>query len=123
MWRSRVRISAGAAKGGVFGTVFSYVLLAWSGLGASFGPPLLASLYWRRVTWGGALASLISGTAACILWIALGYKKATGVHEILPAFALSTLLLIVFSLLTHPPSDADEFLEAMAPPEQEPGTQ
>ncbi len=108
-------VSAGAAKGGVFSTVFSYVLLAWSGLGASFGPPLLASLYWRRVTWGGALASLISGTAGCILWVASGLKARTDINEILPAFALSTLLLVVVSLLTRPPAEADEFLGAMAP--------
>jgi sodium/proline symporter len=99
----------------VFKTVFSYVLLAWSGLGASFGPPLLLSLYWRRASRWGAFASLLSGTATCVLWIALGLKKSTGLHEIVPAFLLSTLLMIIVSLLTRPPADADEMLESMKP--------
>lgn len=117
-----VILAAGAlswitAHGGhrVFQTVFSYVLLAWSGLGASFGPPFLLSLYWKRATRAGALASFISGTATCIFWIALGLKAATGLHEIVPAFALSTVLMIVVSLLSRPPEDADELMKAMEP--------
>ena len=62
-----------------------------------------------------ALASLISGAAGCILWVAVGLKDATKINEILPAFALSTLLMVVVSLLTRPPAEAGEFLGAMAP--------
>ncbi len=103
------------AQGGhrVFQTVFSYVLLAWAGLGASFGPPLLVSLYWRRATRAGALASFISGTTVCILWVALGLKKSTGLHEIVPAFLLSMLLMITVSLATRPPENAGELMRDM----------
>ncbi len=97
-----------AGGGDVFQTVFSYVLLAWSGLGASFGPPLLLSLFWRRASGAGALLSFLSGTAGCVLWIALGFKASTGLHEIVPAFALSTLMMVVGSLAVRkkggPPS-------------------
>jgi len=102
----------------VFKTVFAYVLLAWSGLGASFGPPLLLSLYWSRATKAGAVSSLISGTSCCVLWISLGLKKSTGLHEILPAFLISTFLMIVVSLLTKPPVDAEQLLSDMEPPEE-----
>ena len=97
----------------VFKTVFSYVLLAWSGLGASFGPPLLLSLYWKRATRAGVLASFFSGTLGCILWIALGLKSATGLHEIVPAFTLSMLLMILVSLATQPPENVEELMRAM----------
>jgi len=104
-----------SALGGhrVFATVFSYVLLAWSGLGASFGPPLLLSLYWRGATRAGALASLVSGTAGCVLWIALGLKKSTGIHEIVPAFLFSAFLMVVVSLATRSPRDAEQLMADM----------
>ncbi len=101
----------------VFKTIFSYVLLAWSGLGASFGPPLLLSLYWPRATKAGAVASLISGTLGCVLWISSGLKKTTGLHEIIPAFLLSTALMILISLFSKPPVDADRLMKDMEPPE------
>ncbi len=97
----------------VFKTVFSYVLLAWAGLGASFGPPLLLSLYWRRATRAGALASFVSGALGCILWVALGLKAATGIHEILPGTALSLLLMVVVSLVTRPPERVAELMASM----------
>jgi SSS family solute:Na+ symporter len=107
-------ISAEASKEGVFSTVFSYVLLAWAGLGASFGPPLLLSLWWKRLTWAGAMTSFVSGAAICILWIALEFKDATKIHEIVPATAISTVLCVVVSLLTRPPADTDELMASMA---------
>jgi sodium/proline symporter len=44
------------------------VAYAWTGLGASFGPPLLLSLWWRRTTWTGALAGMIGGMTATVVW-------------------------------------------------------
>jgi len=106
-------ISAEASETGVFSTVFSYVLLAWSGLGASFGPPLLLSLWWRRATKAAAFASLFLGAGICIVWVASGWKKATGIHEAVVGFVLSTAAFVVVSLLTRPPAGADELLVDM----------
>ena len=108
-------ISSVAGKEGVFSTVFSYVLLAWSGLGASFGPPLLLSHWWRRATRAGALTSFVVGAATCILWVALGWKQATGIHEAVTGFVVSTLAFVVVSLATRPPPDAQALLDAMEP--------
>ena len=44
------------------------VAYAWTGLGASFGPPLLFSLWWRRTTWAGALAGMVGGMTATVVW-------------------------------------------------------
>jgi len=106
-------VSAAAGKAGIFGTVFSYVLLAWAGLGAAFGPPLLFSLWWRRSTRAGALASFLVGTGVTIAWVATGLKAATGYHEILPAFLLSTAAFAIVSLVTARPEDVDDMMDDM----------
>jgi sodium/proline symporter len=48
--------------------IFNMVAYAWSGLGSSFGPPLLLSLRWKRVRRWGVLAGMLSGMASTILW-------------------------------------------------------
>lgn len=106
-------ISAEASAEGVFSTVFAYVLLAWSGLGASFGPPLLLSLWWRRATRAGALTSFLVGAATCIVWVASGLKRSTGLHEAVAGFVLSTAAFVVASLLTSPPAGAQALLADM----------
>jgi sodium/proline symporter len=108
-------ISAESSKEGVFASVFSYVLLAWAGLGAAFGPPLLLSLWWKGATRAGALASLISGTATTIFWVASGLKDETKIHEIVPAFGLSLVLMIAVSFLTRPPEDTESLMADMEP--------
>jgi Na+/proline symporter len=78
--------------------VFWLVLFAWGGLGASLGPPLILSLYWRRTSRAGALAGMLTGTLVVMAW-KLWLKDATGLYELIPAFALSTLAVVVVSLL------------------------
>jgi SSS family solute:Na+ symporter/sodium/proline symporter len=81
--------------------IFKYVLLAWSGLGAAFGPALILSLYWKRTTKWGVLAGFIGGLAATLLWkgvfnIHMGFSLA----EYLPGFLFATLCVIVVSLVS-----------------------
>lgn len=78
--------------------VFWLVLFAWGGLGASLGPPLILSLYWRRTSRAGALAGMVTGTLAVMAW-KLWLKDATGIYELIPAFALSSLAVVAVSLL------------------------
>jgi sodium/proline symporter len=52
-------------------SIFKVVSYAWAGLGASFGPLVLCSLYWRRTTWQGALAGMLGGTATVLIWWSL----------------------------------------------------
>ncbi len=51
--------------------VFTMVSYAWAGLGASFGPALLMTLWWRRITAKGVLAGMITGTVVTIIWTSL----------------------------------------------------
>lgn len=87
--------------------VFWFVLFAWSGLGAAFGPPILLGLFWRRVNLWGAVAGMMSGLVVTIFWkLSWGavVEAATGLslYELVPAFAVSLLLTWLVSLLTPP---------------------
>ena len=81
--------------------IFDMVAYAWSGLGSSFGPPLLLSLRWRRTTAWGVLAGMLSGTVSNILWknvSALG----EGLDLKLATFIISFIFTVVVSLSTSP---------------------
>ena len=87
-------------------SIFQVVSYAWAGLGASFGPLMLCSLYWRRANKAGAVAGMLSGTAAVLIWHNL-VKPLGGVfaiYELLPAFIISLLFIVVVSLLTAKPN-------------------
>ena len=76
--------------------VLNVVGNAWAGFGASFGPVLLFSLYWRRMSALAALLGMITGGATVIAWIALGLNSY--VYEILPGFAVSCIVIYLTSL-------------------------
>lgn len=92
--------------------IFTVVSYAWAGLGASFGPLTLFSLYWKRTTKSGAIAGMVTGAATVLLWHNLvkplsalgGVYGVFGVYELLPAFILSSLAIVIVSLLSKEPS-------------------
>lgn len=86
--------------------VFWLVLFAWGGLGASIGPALIFSLFWRRVTRPGVVAGMITGTAVTIAW-KLWLKSPTGIYELIPAFFCSALAVVVVSLVSTAPQESD----------------
>jgi len=84
------------------GLVFWLVLFAWAGLGASFGPLLVLSLYWRRVTRAGAYAGIVVGSATVLIWHYVPPLKSA-LYELVPAFFLSLAAVYFVSKLTAPP--------------------
>lgn len=84
-------------------TIFKITSFAWAGFGASFGPLVLFSLFWKRTTYQGAIAGMVSGGAIVFLWKLLISKLGGvfSVYELLPAFVVSSLVIVVVSLLTH----------------------
>ncbi|MFZ5804154.1 MAG: sodium/proline symporter [Acidobacteriota bacterium] len=70
--------------------VFWFVLFAWSGLGAAFGPVVLASLFSKKLTGGGALAGIVTGFSVTVLWKVTGLSDSV-MYELPPAFALAAL--------------------------------
>ena len=93
--------------------IFNVVSYAWAGLGASFGPLTLFSLYWRRTTKQGAIAGMVTGAAMVLIWHNLikPIGGMFGIYELLPAFLCGCIAIVVVSLLTKEPEQAvlDEF--------------
>ena len=83
------------------GTIMGLVENAWGVFGAAFGPVLLLSLFWRRLTFGGAIAGIVTGAAVDILWLA--FLGDLGVYEIIPGFLCGLLAGVAVSLLGKAP--------------------
>ena len=86
--------------------IFNIVSFAWAGFGATFGPIMLFSLFWKRTNRPGAIVGMISGAGMVFLW-KLVISKLGGIfaiYELLPAFIFSSICIVVVSLMTAPPS-------------------
>lgn len=84
-------------------SILGLVANAWAGFGASFGPVILLSLYWKRMTNLGALAGMMTGSLLVIFWNKIA--PIPGVYEIIPGFFGATLAIIIVSLLDKSPSE------------------
>ncbi len=86
--------------------IFTIVSFAWAGFGATFGPLMLFSLFWKRMTRAGAVAGMVGGAGMVFLWKLVISKLggAFGIYELLPAFLFSSICIIVVSLLTPAPT-------------------
>jgi sodium/proline symporter len=82
--------------------VLDLVAYAWAGFGAAFGPAILVSLYWKRMTCKGALAGIITGGITVLVWQQFSWF---GLYEIVPGFVLSLITFIVVSLVDKAPSE------------------
>ncbi len=96
------------------GSIMDLVSNAWGVFGAAFGPAIILSLFWKRFTFSGAIASIIVGAAVDILWLV--FLAGTGIYEIIPGFAAALIAAIVVSLASKAPGKEVEqlFDEAVA---------
>ena len=87
-------------------TILGLVAFAWAGFGASFGPIVLLSLYWRKLTAKGAIAGMITGALVVGIWgnISGGPGGIFDLYEILPGFLLSLLAAILVSQASYRPN-------------------
>jgi sodium/proline symporter len=87
-------------------SVFEIVSFAWAGFGATFGPVVLLSLFWRRANKYGAISGMISGGIMIFLWkyVISGFGGVFAIYELLPAFIVAIIVNVVVSLLTKAPS-------------------
>lgn len=88
-------------------SVFRIVSFAWAGFGASFGPVMLFSLFWKRTNKPGALAGMIAGAVMVFVWkyLIAPMGGAWAIYELLPAFLVGCAVIVVVSLATAPPSE------------------
>jgi len=83
-------------------SILNLVAHAWAGLGASFGPVILISLFWPRMTRNGAFAGMLVGALTVIVWPLIPELKA--VYELLPGFIFASIAVFIISLAGKSPS-------------------
>lgn len=84
--------------------IMALVECAWAAFGASFGPVILLSLYWKRFTYKGALAGIIVGFGVDAIWY-VKLSSVTGLYEIIPGFICGAIAAVVVSLIDKAPSE------------------
>lgn len=94
-------------------SVFGIVSFAWAGFGATFGPVMLLSLFWKRSNKYGAIAGMIVSGVMVFVWkyVIAGLSDVLNIYELLPAFVIGLVVNIVVSLITPKPekSIVDDF--------------
>ncbi|MEX2961491.1 sodium/proline symporter PutP [Microbulbifer sp. TYP-18] len=84
--------------------VLDVVSYAWAGLGAAFGPAVLISLFWSRMTGSGAIAGVVVGGVTVVVWRQLS-GGIFDIYELLPAFVFSATAIVLVSIVTNCPTD------------------
>ena len=102
-------------------SIMSMVENAWGLFGASFGPVVILSLFWKRLNYNGAVAGILAGAVVDIAWLLLctntiipAVIAPTGVYEILPGFVAGLIAAVAVSLVTKAPSAEVEAIVASA---------
>ena len=104
-------------------SLHSLVILAWSGPGSAIGPVALLAVFWKRTTWAGAFAGMVTGAAIVLFWAyshllgigvvregALVSLKAGVIPELVPGFLGALIVAVVVSLRTQPPENVDQLV-------------
>lgn len=118
LWTGRA-IVAGIAVVALFiamnpktGGIMALVECAWAAFGAAFGPVILLSLYWKRLTFKGTVAGIVVGFVVDALWYAF-LSGPTGLYEIIPGFIACLVVAVVVSLIDKEPSaEVQELFES-----------
>lgn len=94
-------------------SVFQIVSFAWAGFGATFGPVMLFALFWKRSNKYGAISGMVAGGIMVFVWkfLVRPMGGVLGIYELLPAFIVASIFIVIVSLLTPAPEKeiVDEF--------------
>ena len=85
--------------------VLKLVEFAWAGFGSAFGPVVLFSLFWKRMTSSGAMSGMLVGAITVFAWKAMIPADSDWfkVYEMIPGFAFGSLAIIIVSLISGEP--------------------
>ena len=88
-------------------SVFGIVSFAWAGFGGAFGAVMLFALFWKRCNLAGALSGMIAGGAVVFIWkyCVRPLGGTFDIYELLPAFLVSCVVIVIVSLLTKAPEE------------------
>ncbi|MDO4858670.1 MAG: sodium/proline symporter [Thermoguttaceae bacterium] len=115
MWAGRIVVLALAGCALVLASspnadsIMGLVEKAWGVFGAAFGPTILLSLFWRRFSFAGAIAGIVTGAAVDIAWIF--FMSQTGIYELAPGFLAGLTAAVVVSLLTKPNEEVEKLFD------------
>ena len=124
VWVGRLMVLAVAAIAIIIAAdpnsrVLGLVAYAWAGFGAAFGPVVILSLFWKRMTAAGALAGMVVGAVVVVAWAEavnpwLAAHDYATMYEIVPGFIACALAIVLVSLLSSAPARAviDRFEQA-----------
>lgn len=84
-------------------TILGLVAFAWAGFGSAFGPIIILSLFWRKLTNYGALAGMVSGAVVAFFWGRTESLKDM-LYEIVPGFLACLVIAVIVSLITYRPN-------------------
>lgn len=116
MWISRMAVMSVSVIACILAlqnnkSIMNIVSNAWAGFGAAFGPAILFSVYWKRLTLKGTVAGIVGGGLTVIVWTYLLNLDGT-LYSIIPGFIVSTILTVVVSLIDKKPSkDIEELFD------------
>jgi len=96
-------------------SILTLVSNAWAGFGAAFGPLIIFSLYWKKMTQQGALAGMLTGATTVLIWIYApiaidGQSLSSIMYEIVPGFIMASIAIVVVSRFTAKPQPEIEAL-------------
>ena len=109
---ARLTVVGVAVLGAIFASdpassIFRVVSFAWAGFGATFGPVMLLGLFWKRCNRQGAIAGMIAGAVMIFVWkyLVAPIGGVLAIYELLPAFVISALVIVIVSLCTAKPDE------------------
>ena len=123
LWASRLVVVAIAivalmiASNPNSGTIMGLGENAWGVFGAAFGPVILLSLFWKKLTFGGAVAGIAAGAVVDVLWLVLA--SSTGIYEIVPGFIAGLIAAVIASKLSKngPGAEVEALFDRASQPE------
>jgi len=83
--------------------IFDFVLYAWSGLGAAFGPVMVCLLYYKKTTREGVISGMLAGFATSIVWVELFKEQMHDLYEAIPGFLVGIAVTYIVSTITYKP--------------------
>jgi sodium/proline symporter len=87
--------------------IFDFVLYAWSGLGAAFGPVMVCLLYYKKTTREGVISGMLTGFATSIIWVELFKEQTHDLYEAIPGFLVGIAVTYIVSTITYKPASQE----------------
>lgn len=92
------------------GSIMDLVSNAWGIFGAAFGPVVILSLFWKKLSFGGTIAGIVVGGAVDVIWL-ICLSGPTGLYELLPGFVAGIIAAVIVSAVKAPSNEVQKLFE------------